>query len=55
MYTVTDPATGERIEEVPNATDEQVRAAIVSGTRLDFAEPRSGVAVLREAVEPRLC
>lgn len=28
MYTVTDPATGELIEEVPNATDEQVRAAI---------------------------
>lgn len=28
MYTVTDPATGELIEEVPNATDEEVRAAI---------------------------
>ncbi|GAA1645651.1 NAD-dependent succinate-semialdehyde dehydrogenase [Kribbella alba] len=28
MYTVTDPATGELIEEVPNSTDEQVQAAI---------------------------
>jgi succinate-semialdehyde dehydrogenase/glutarate-semialdehyde dehydrogenase len=28
MYSVTDPATGELIEEVPNATDEEVRAAI---------------------------
>ena len=28
MYTVTNPATGELIEEIPNATDEEVRAAI---------------------------
>jgi succinate-semialdehyde dehydrogenase/glutarate-semialdehyde dehydrogenase len=28
MYSVTDPATGELIEELPNATDEEVRAAI---------------------------
>jgi succinate-semialdehyde dehydrogenase/glutarate-semialdehyde dehydrogenase len=28
MYTVTDPATGELIEEVPNSTDEEVQAAI---------------------------
>jgi succinate-semialdehyde dehydrogenase/glutarate-semialdehyde dehydrogenase len=28
MYTVTDPATGELIEEVPNSTDEEVQSAI---------------------------
>jgi succinate-semialdehyde dehydrogenase / glutarate-semialdehyde dehydrogenase len=28
MYAVTDPATGELIEEIANATDEEVRAAI---------------------------
>lgn len=28
MYTVTNPATGALIEEIPNSTDEQVRAAI---------------------------
>jgi succinate-semialdehyde dehydrogenase/glutarate-semialdehyde dehydrogenase len=28
MYSVTDPATGELVEEVPNATDEEVLAAI---------------------------
>jgi succinate-semialdehyde dehydrogenase/glutarate-semialdehyde dehydrogenase len=28
MYSVTDPATGELIEELPNSTDEEVRAAI---------------------------
>jgi succinate-semialdehyde dehydrogenase/glutarate-semialdehyde dehydrogenase len=28
MYAVTDPATGELIEELPNATDEEVQAAI---------------------------
>ncbi len=28
MYSVTDPATGELIEQVPNATDEEVLAAI---------------------------
>lgn len=28
MYTVTDPATGELVEEIPNATDDEVRAAI---------------------------
>ncbi|MEC3977519.1 NAD-dependent succinate-semialdehyde dehydrogenase [Amycolatopsis sp. H20-H5] len=28
MYKVTDPATGELIEQIPNATDEQVLAAI---------------------------
>ena len=28
MYSVTDPATGELVEEVPNATDEEVGAAI---------------------------
>ncbi|RSM40697.1 NAD-dependent succinate-semialdehyde dehydrogenase [Amycolatopsis balhimycina DSM 5908] len=28
MYTVTDPATGELVEEVPNATDEEIGAAI---------------------------
>ncbi|MEQ0564952.1 NAD-dependent succinate-semialdehyde dehydrogenase [Amycolatopsis sp. NEAU-NG30] len=28
MYTVTNPATGELVEKVPNATDEEVRAAI---------------------------
>ena len=28
MYTVTDPATGELIEEIANATDDEVRAAI---------------------------
>jgi succinate-semialdehyde dehydrogenase / glutarate-semialdehyde dehydrogenase len=28
MYSVTDPATGELIEELPNATDEEVQAAI---------------------------
>ena len=28
MYSVTNPATGELVEEIPNATDEEVRAAI---------------------------
>lgn len=28
MYTVTNPATGELVEQVPNATDEEVRAGI---------------------------
>ena len=28
MYAVTDPATGELIEQIENATDDQVRAAI---------------------------
>lgn len=28
MYAVTNPATGELIEEIPNATDEEVQAAI---------------------------
>ncbi|OXM59959.1 NAD-dependent succinate-semialdehyde dehydrogenase [Amycolatopsis vastitatis] len=28
MYSVTDPATGELVEEVPNATDEEVGTAI---------------------------
>ena len=28
MYSVTDPATGELIEELPNATDEEVQAGI---------------------------
>src|SRR5882762_1467529 len=28
MYTVTDPATGELIEKIENATDEEVREAI---------------------------
>jgi succinate-semialdehyde dehydrogenase / glutarate-semialdehyde dehydrogenase len=28
MYAVTNPATGELIEKIPNATDEEVRAAI---------------------------
>jgi succinate-semialdehyde dehydrogenase/glutarate-semialdehyde dehydrogenase len=28
MYSVTDPVTGELVEEVPNATDEEVGAAI---------------------------
>ncbi|MDX3193342.1 NAD-dependent succinate-semialdehyde dehydrogenase, partial [Streptomyces sp. MN03-5084-2B] len=28
MYTVTNPATGERVDEIPNATDEEVRVAI---------------------------
>ena len=28
MYTVTDPATGELVEEIPNTTDDEVRAAI---------------------------
>jgi succinate-semialdehyde dehydrogenase/glutarate-semialdehyde dehydrogenase len=28
MYSVTDPATGELVEEIPDATDDQVRAAI---------------------------
>jgi succinate-semialdehyde dehydrogenase/glutarate-semialdehyde dehydrogenase len=28
MYSVTDPATGELVEEIENASDEQVRAAI---------------------------
>ncbi|MEU5266018.1 NAD-dependent succinate-semialdehyde dehydrogenase [Amycolatopsis sp. NPDC021455] len=28
MYSVTDPATGELVEKVPNATDEEVGAAI---------------------------
>jgi succinate-semialdehyde dehydrogenase / glutarate-semialdehyde dehydrogenase len=28
MYTVTNPATGELVEEIANATDEEVRAAI---------------------------
>ncbi|MBB4909599.1 NAD-dependent succinate-semialdehyde dehydrogenase [Actinophytocola algeriensis] len=28
MYTVTNPATGELVEEIENATDEEVRAAI---------------------------
>ncbi|UKD51422.1 NAD-dependent succinate-semialdehyde dehydrogenase [Amycolatopsis sp. FU40] len=28
MYTVTDPVTGQLIEEIENATDEEVRAAI---------------------------
>jgi succinate-semialdehyde dehydrogenase/glutarate-semialdehyde dehydrogenase len=28
MYSVTDPATGELVEELPNATDAEVRAAI---------------------------
>jgi succinate-semialdehyde dehydrogenase/glutarate-semialdehyde dehydrogenase len=28
MYTVTNPATGELVEQIPNATDEEVRQAI---------------------------
>ncbi|GAA2838440.1 NAD-dependent succinate-semialdehyde dehydrogenase [Crossiella cryophila] len=28
MYTVTNPATGELVEQIPNATEEEVRAAI---------------------------
>lgn len=28
MYTVTNPATGELLDEIPNAADEEVRAAI---------------------------
>ncbi|GAA4547048.1 NAD-dependent succinate-semialdehyde dehydrogenase [Amycolatopsis samaneae] len=28
MYSVTNPATGELVEEIPNATDEQVEAAV---------------------------
>jgi succinate-semialdehyde dehydrogenase/glutarate-semialdehyde dehydrogenase len=28
MYSVTDPATGELVEEIPNATDEEVQDAI---------------------------
>ncbi|MGB3438982.1 MAG: NAD-dependent succinate-semialdehyde dehydrogenase [Actinophytocola sp.] len=28
MYTVTNPATGELVEEIENATDEEVRAAV---------------------------
>jgi acyl-CoA reductase-like NAD-dependent aldehyde dehydrogenase len=28
MYTVTNPATGELIEEIENASDEEVRTAI---------------------------
>src|SRR3954469_11422844 len=28
MYTVTNPATGELVEQIPNATDEQVAAAV---------------------------
>ena len=28
MYSVTDPTTGDLIEEIPNTTDEEVRAAI---------------------------
>ncbi|MFC0436666.1 NAD-dependent succinate-semialdehyde dehydrogenase [Kutzneria buriramensis] len=28
MYTVTNPATGELVEEIPNATDAEVRAAV---------------------------
>src|SRR6201991_3149185 len=28
MYTLTNPATGELVEEIPNATDTEVRAAI---------------------------
>ncbi|MBP2479380.1 succinate-semialdehyde dehydrogenase/glutarate-semialdehyde dehydrogenase [Crossiella equi] len=28
MYTVTNPATGELVEQIPNSTDEEVRAAI---------------------------
>jgi succinate-semialdehyde dehydrogenase/glutarate-semialdehyde dehydrogenase len=28
MYSVTNPATGRLVEEIPNATDEEVRAAI---------------------------
>ncbi|MCT2581507.1 NAD-dependent succinate-semialdehyde dehydrogenase [Actinophytocola gossypii] len=28
MYTLTNPATGDLVEEIPNATDEEVRAAI---------------------------
>ncbi len=28
MYTLTNPATGELIEEIPNATDDEVRAAV---------------------------
>ncbi|QUQ66096.1 NAD-dependent succinate-semialdehyde dehydrogenase [Kutzneria sp. CA-103260] len=28
MYTVTNPATGELVEQIPNATDDEVRAAI---------------------------
>jgi succinate-semialdehyde dehydrogenase / glutarate-semialdehyde dehydrogenase len=28
MYTLTNPATGEHIDEIPNASDEEVRAAI---------------------------
>ncbi|MGW3995678.1 NAD-dependent succinate-semialdehyde dehydrogenase [Amycolatopsis sp. NPDC004772] len=28
MYTVTNPATGELVDEIPNAADEEVRAAI---------------------------
>lgn len=28
MYTLTNPATGDLVEEIPNSTDEEVRAAI---------------------------
>src|SRR4051812_25836754 len=28
MYTLTNPATGELVEEIPNATDDEVRAAV---------------------------
>ncbi|MGH3876230.1 MAG: NAD-dependent succinate-semialdehyde dehydrogenase [Actinophytocola sp.] len=28
MYTLTNPATGDLIEEIPNATDDEVRAAV---------------------------
>jgi succinate-semialdehyde dehydrogenase/glutarate-semialdehyde dehydrogenase len=36
MYSVTDPATGELVEEIPNATDEEVQDAI---TRVHRAYP----------------
>src|SRR6185503_1401504 len=36
MYTVTNPATGELVEQIPNATDEEVGAAI---TRVHNAFP----------------
>jgi succinate-semialdehyde dehydrogenase / glutarate-semialdehyde dehydrogenase len=28
MYTLTNPATGEQVEQIPNATDEEVRSAV---------------------------
>ncbi|SFW87505.1 NAD-dependent succinate-semialdehyde dehydrogenase [Amycolatopsis australiensis] len=52
MYSVTNPATGELVEEVPNATDEQVRAAI-GRVHVGFAAWRARPVADRAAIVRR--